>query len=81
MITNPAKIISEISQTANGFRSSIVIHVDTKHIDAKSILGLFTTLTGKQTYRLEVSGEDKVAAEKAMIDIFQKNNLTIELIN
>ena len=51
---NNAAIV-EISQTANKFRSSIVLQYDNKYIDVKSILGLFTTLLSSSNYDLSRS--------------------------
>lgn len=73
--------IVEISQTANKFRSSIVLQYDNKYIDVKSILGLFTTLLTTGKYELHVHGPDADDARKAMAEVFEKHNLTIVVIN
>lgn len=78
-MSNNATIV-EISQTANKFRSSIVLQYDSKYIDVKSILGLFTTLVGQNQYTLHVHGPDAEAARKAMFDVFRKHNLDVKLI-
>jgi len=76
---NSSSAIAEISQTANQFRSSIVLHYDNKYIDVKSILGLFTTLLATGSYTLHVHGPDADAAKKAMLEVFAKHNLKVEL--
>jgi len=76
---NNAAIV-EISQTANKFRSSIVLQYDNKYIDVKSILGLFTTLVTSSKYDLHVHGPDAEEAKKAMADVFAKHNLQINSI-
>jgi phosphocarrier protein HPr len=73
--------IVEISQTANKFRSSIVLQLQNKFIDVKSILGLFTTLLDTGTYQLHVHGPDSADATKAMLDIFAKHNLSVDVIS
>lgn len=72
--------IVEISQTANKFRSSIVLQYDNKYIDVKSILGLFTTLLTSSNYDLHVHGPDADEAKKAMAEVFEKHGLTIKSI-
>ncbi|WP_426447289.1 HPr family phosphocarrier protein [Paenibacillus sp. S-38] len=76
---NNAAIV-EISQTANKFRSSIVLQYDNKYIDVKSILGLFTTLLTTSNYDLHVHGPDAEEAKEAMAEVFKKHGLTINSI-
>jgi phosphocarrier protein HPr len=76
---NNAAIV-EISQTASKFRSSIVLQYDQKYIDVKSILGLFTTLVNKGKFDLYVHGPDEEEAKKAMKLVFEKYQLTINVI-
>lgn len=76
---NNAAIV-EISQTANKFRSSIVLQYDNKYIDVKSILGLFTTLLTSSDYDLHVHGPDAEEAKAAMAEVFAKHGLTIKSI-
>ena len=61
-MSNNAAIV-EISQTANRFRSSIVLQAENKYIDVKSILGLFTTLVSGHAYELHVHGPDAEEAK------------------
>lgn len=72
--------IVEVSQTANKFRSSIVLQYENKFIDVKSILGLFTTLLDSGTYDLHVHGPDAEEATKAMVDVFGKHNLKVNVV-
>lgn len=72
--------VVEISQTANKFRSSIVLAYDNKYIDVKSILGLFTTLIFSGGYQLHVHGPDAVEAKAAMMDIFKKHKMNVEIV-
>ncbi|MBD0379313.1 HPr family phosphocarrier protein [Paenibacillus sedimenti] len=76
---NNAAIV-EISQTANKFRSSIVLQYDNKYIDVKSILGLFTTLLSSSNYDLHVHGPDAEEAKKAMAEVFSKHNLGVNIV-
>ncbi|CAG7622562.1 HPr family phosphocarrier protein [Paenibacillus allorhizosphaerae] len=76
---NNAAIV-EISQTANKFRSSIVLQYDNKFIDVKSILGLFTTLLTSSKYDLHVHGPDADEAKKAMAEVFAKYSLELNSI-
>ena len=77
---NNAAIV-EISQTANKFRSSIVLQYDNKYIDVKSILGLFTTLVGSHSYELHVHGPDAEEAKKALSEVFAKHNLKVTVVD
>jgi phosphocarrier protein HPr len=76
--TNNAAIV-EISQTANKFRSSIVLQFENKFIDVKSILGLFTTLLEAGEYKLHVHGPDAEEAKQAIKDVFVKYNMKIQV--
>jgi phosphocarrier protein len=73
--------IVELSQTANKFRSSIVLQYENKFIDVKSILGLFTTLLDSGIYDLHVHGPDADEAKKAMVEVFEKHNLKVNVVN
>lgn len=73
--------IVELSQTANKFRSSIVLQYENKFIDVKSILGLFTTLLDSGTYDLHVHGPDADEAKKAMVEVFEKHNLKVNVVS
>ncbi|RKN86669.1 HPr family phosphocarrier protein [Paenibacillus ginsengarvi] len=77
--TNAA--IVEVSQTANKFRSSIVLQYENKFIDVKSILGLFTTLLDTGTYDLHVHGPDADEATKAMVEVFKKHELHVNVVS
>lgn len=78
--TNNSAIV-EISQTANKFRSSIVLQLQNKFIDVKSILGLFTTLLDSGTYQLHVHGPDAEEATKSMVEVFAKHNLSVDVVS
>ncbi|MEK0313159.1 HPr family phosphocarrier protein [Cohnella sp. 56] len=79
-MTNNAAIV-ELSQTANKFRSSIVLQADNKYIDVKSILGLFTTLVGGHAYELHVHGPDADEAKKELGEVFAKHNLNVTVVD
>ncbi|WP_199615179.1 HPr family phosphocarrier protein [Paenibacillus alkalitolerans] len=74
------RTIVEINQTANRFKSSIVLHMQNKTIDVKSILGLSVTLLVSQTYKLEIHGPDEEEAKSAMLDVFRKHDLIVEMV-
>jgi len=78
-MSNNAAIV-DISQTANKFRSSIVLQAENKYIDVKSILGLFTTLVSGHAYELHVHGPDAEEAKSAMAEVFAKHNLNITVV-
>ncbi len=78
-MSNNAAIV-EISQTAGKFTSSIVLQAESKYIDVKSILGLFTTLVGGHDYELHVHGPDAGEAKKAMAEVFAKHNLNVNIV-
>ena len=63
------------------FTSSIVLQADSKYIDVKSILGLFTTLVGGHSYELHVHGPDADEAKKKMSEVFAKHNLNVTVIS
>ncbi|MFB9330588.1 HPr family phosphocarrier protein [Paenibacillus aurantiacus] len=79
-MSNNAAIV-DISQTANKFRSSIVLQAENKYIDVKSILGLFTTLVGNHAYELHVHGPDAEEAKAAMAEVFAKHNLNVTVVS
>ncbi|WP_274650486.1 HPr family phosphocarrier protein [Paenibacillus humicola] len=79
-MSNNAAIV-DISQTANKFRSSIVLQAENKYIDVKSILGLFTTLVGGHSYELHVHGSDAEEAKAAMAEVFSKHNLNVTIVS
>lgn len=71
------KTIVDINKTANQFKSSIVINVNNKHIDAKSILGLSMILLGSDKFALEIHGPDEEDAKSAMVEVFKKHSLDV----
>ncbi|MDB4866026.1 MAG: HPr family phosphocarrier protein [Cohnella sp.] len=78
-MSNNAAIV-ELSQTANKFRSSVVLQAENKYIDVKSILGLFTTLVGNHAYELHVHGPDAEEAKQAVAAVFAKHNLNVKVM-
>lgn len=79
-MSNNAAVV-ELSQTANKFRSSIVLQAENKYIDVKSILGLFTTLVGGHAYELHVHGPDAEEAKSALAEVFAKHNLNVSVVD
>ncbi|WP_371747559.1 HPr family phosphocarrier protein [Terribacillus sp. DMT04] len=69
----------DINQTANQFKSSIVLVMDNKVVDAKSMLGLSNSVLTSDFFRLEIYGEDAEEAKKAMRDVFLSNGLPVEI--
>jgi len=78
-MSNNAAIV-ELSQTANKYRSSIVLQADNKYIDVKSILGLFTTLVGNSAYELHVHGPDADEAKSELGAVFAKHGLNVKVV-
>ncbi|MNJ51951.1 Phosphocarrier protein HPr [compost metagenome] len=79
MATNNEAVV-EIAQIAGKFTSSIVLQADNKYIDVKSILGLFTTLVGSQSYELHVHGPDADEAKAAVSAAFTKHGLDVKVV-
>lgn len=75
------RTIVEINQNANLFKSSIVLHMDDKYIDVKSILGLTVTLVKDCQYHLEIHGQDEEYAKLAMMEIFKRHGLRVLLVD
>lgn len=72
------RAIVDINQTANQFKSSIVLRIsDHKFIDVKSIMGLSITLYVKDEYRLDIHGPDEAEAKSAMLEVFNKHHLHV----
>lgn len=71
--------IVEINHTANRFESSIVLLVNDKHIDVKSMLGLSISLFHDDTFMLEIHGPDEEQAKEALIKAFVNHSLRINL--
>jgi len=80
MMSSTHSAIVEIAQTANKFSSSVVLQYDNKYIDVKSILGLFTTLTGISNYTLHIHGPDADEAKEAMKEVFAKQGLSVKVV-
>jgi len=74
------RAIVDINQMAADFKSSIVLRTsDSKFIDVKSILGLSIILYQTHAYHLEIHGPDEEEAKTAMIHIFNKHNLQVDV--
>lgn len=73
---NTTEIGWEISKTANRFKSSCVLKFGKIIIDAKSILGVFITLTEHHNYELYVMGPDEDEAKRALSDLFARYDLS-----
>lgn len=74
------RAIVDINKTANLFASSIVLRVDNKHIDVKSILGLSFTLVTNYEYLLEIHGPDDDQAKASMAEVFLKHGLRAKFL-
>ncbi|MBM7661787.1 phosphocarrier protein [Bacillus mesophilus] len=75
-----AKDMVTIVQTANNFKSSIVLHVENKIVDVKSFLGLTVSLLSKSSpYKLEVHGDDEEVAKKEMKEAFKEYGIEVEV--
>ncbi|MBP1999324.1 phosphocarrier protein [Paenibacillus shirakamiensis] len=79
-MTNNNAAVVEIAQTAGKFTSSIVLQADSKYIDVKSILGLFTTLVNSESYELHVHGPDEEEAKAAVSEVFAKHGLHVRVV-
>ncbi|WP_248930751.1 HPr family phosphocarrier protein [Paenibacillus hamazuiensis] len=71
--------IVEINHAAGKFKSSIVLRVDNKYIDVKSMLSLSITLFKNEKYKLEIHGPDEIEAKSAMAEQFAKHGLIAEI--
>ncbi len=77
---NKNAAIVEISQTAGKFKSSIVLQVENKYIDVKSMLGLYVTLMTNNDYELHIHGPDEEDAKKAMDEAFAKHGMKVLIV-
>lgn len=74
------KEMASIVNTANNFKSSIVLHAEDKIIDVKSFLGLTVSLMSNSTqYKLEIHGDDEEAAKEAMKNAFNEYGIKVEI--
>ncbi|MEW9674517.1 HPr family phosphocarrier protein [Ammoniphilus sp. 3BR4] len=76
-----AREMVNIVQTANRFKSSIVLHADNKIVDVKSFLGLSISLLASSTpYKLEVHGDDEEEAKIELKRAFEKYDIKIVVL-
>jgi phosphocarrier protein HPr len=81
LLSSGIQAIVDINQTAARFKSSIVLRINhTKFVDVKSILGLSISLFRSNDYKLEIHGPDETEAIAAMLEVFNKHHLLVELI-
>ncbi|HZH61106.1 MAG TPA: HPr family phosphocarrier protein [Metabacillus sp.] len=74
------KDMASIVNTANQFKSSIVLHIENKIIDVKSFLGLSVSLMSNSTqYKLEIHGDDEEAAKEEMKNAFNEYGIKVEI--
>ncbi|TVY07948.1 HPr family phosphocarrier protein [Paenibacillus cremeus] len=78
---NHTETVVRIVQEANKFKSSIVLKYQNKFIDAKSLLGLYSTISDSAEQELHVHGPDEVEARAAMAAVFKKHGLKFKLID
>ncbi|MBP1154275.1 MULTISPECIES: HPr family phosphocarrier protein [unclassified Paenibacillus] len=79
-MVNHAETMVRIVQAANNFKSSIVLKYNNKFVDAKSLLGLYTTLADSGEHELHVHGPDEEEAKKAMIEVLKGHGLRVKLV-
>ncbi|ALS20577.1 MULTISPECIES: HPr family phosphocarrier protein [Paenibacillus] len=79
MATHTETIV-RIVQAANQFKSSIVLKYNNKFVDAKSLLGLYTTLTDSGEHELHVHGPDEEEAKAAMLEVLGEHGLRVKLV-
>ncbi|WP_308222883.1 HPr family phosphocarrier protein [Metabacillus halosaccharovorans] len=74
------KDMASIVNTANKFKSSIVLHAEEKIIDVKSFLGLSVSLMSNSTqYTLEIHGDDEEEAKEEMKKAFNGYGIKVEV--
>ncbi|MGM7723378.1 HPr family phosphocarrier protein [Metabacillus sp. Hm71] len=74
------KDMASIVNTANKFKSSIVLHIENKIIDVKSFLGLSVSLMSNSShYKLEIHGDDEEEAKKEMKSAFNEYGINVEI--
>ncbi|WP_264195928.1 HPr family phosphocarrier protein [Metabacillus niabensis] len=74
------KEMASIVNTANKFKSSIVLHAENKIIDVKSFLGLSVSLMSNSTqYTLEIHGDDEEEAKEEMKKAFNEYGIKVEV--
>ncbi|RBW68754.1 HPr family phosphocarrier protein [Bacillus taeanensis] len=73
--------MASIVNTANNFKSSIVLHIENKIVDVKSFLGLSVSLLSNSTqYKLEIHGDDEEEAKNEMTNAFKEYGINVEII-
>ncbi|WP_308017502.1 HPr family phosphocarrier protein [Alkalihalobacillus deserti] len=74
------KDMASIVNTANKFKSSIVLHIENKIVDVKSFLGLSVSLLSNSTqYKLEIHGDDEEEAKDEMKTAFAEYGISVEI--
>jgi len=72
--------MASIVNTANKFKSSIVLHIENKIIDVKSFLGLSVSLmSNSNQYKLEIHGDDEETAKEEMKSAFNEYGIKVEI--
>lgn len=68
-----ARQAASFVQEANRFASDIFIEKDTKHINAKSIMGVMSlAISSGEAITLSVDGEDETQAFEQLVDFLQR---------
>lgn len=68
-----ARQAASFVQEANRFASDIFIEKDTKHINAKSIMGVMSlAISSGEAITLSVDGEDETQALEQLVDFLQR---------
>lgn len=76
---NSKNLVLDIAAKSSKFTSSIVIDSGKTYIDAKSVMGLFTSFVNIIPVTVYINGADCEAAEAELRQLFDKYGLNVEI--
>lgn len=71
-------LVTEIALTASKYRSAVVIETASGMLDAKSIMGVFTSFVNTRPIAIYVQGDDADEAKADIQRVLKQFNLEIE---
>ncbi len=71
-------LVTEIALIAGKYRSAIVLETATGMLDAKSIMGVFTSFTDTRPNVIHIQGEDAEEARAELERLFKQLNVEMQ---
>lgn len=71
-------LITEIALVASKYRSAIILETETGMIDAKSIMGMFTSFVGVNPNIIHIQGADAEQAKAELTQLFKQLNVKVQ---